>query len=357
MTNVSTNLNNKGIGSFFAFVENHDKNLTKHKTVFSPENKMLFYTGRQAIKYLIELIRTEQNAFTIWLPEYYCMHVTEWLKSNYSNIETYKTNPSNPKHIINAFEFASKKDVIIINNFWGVSECLIDTGGIDVITIEDHSHGWLSNSCINSKADFCMTSLRKSLPIPLGGMAWSPKNHELNKSIKLMTSESYEPIWDKTLTAMVYKNEYEKTGNLSLKKESLLLIKDAELNLHKNYNLTSIQSKHEEIINKFLPINYLEFKSENIKELHKSLQTNQEFEIIDTNTSTTFGLILHFKESTNLDKIRTYLIDNNIYPSLLWPGNINTYGYYLNIHLDYRYTKKDMLYIANVLNKTDDTLK
>jgi hypothetical protein len=350
MKNHYANTNNKGIGSFFPTVENDIDKFLAHITPFNPENKILFYTGRQAIKYVIELIKLEHKTFTIWLPEYYCMHVTEWIKSNYSNIKTYKTNPANPEFNIKAFEFASNNDVVLINNYWGISECLIDTGDKNIITLEDHSHGWLSTNCINSKADFCITSLRKSLPIPLGGMAWSPKKHDMIKSVKLVNPNSYEITWNKTLKAMGLKGDYEKTGNLTLKNNSLSLIKEAELELHENYELSLLNQEHSKTVNKFLSINYLEFKSNNLNELRANIKPNESFDSITSGTSTTFGLIMHIIDDVYFNKMRSHLICNHIYPSLLWPDNKSEYGKYLNIHLDFRYTKKDMLYIANTIN-------
>lgn len=343
-------MHNKGIGSFFPTIDYDNEKFINNKTAFNPENKILFYTGRQAIKYVIELIKLQHKTFIIWLPEYYCKHVTEWLKSNYSNIKTYHTDPSNTKFIIKAYEFAKNNDVVIVNNFWGINKCFMDAGHVKIITIEDHSHGWLSDSCKNSIADYCITSLRKSLPIPLGGMAWSPKNRQMDNVANLLEPNSYKAIWDRTLNGMTLKRDYEVTGNPSLKSQSLLLVTEAELGLHENYNLTYLNVKHKKIIEEFSSINYLEFKSKNIKVLCENIRPNQNFEIITSNTLAAFGFIIHFKDKLYLEKIKTYLINNNIYPSLLWPDNKNGYGYYLNIHIDYRYTKEDMVYIANTLN-------
>ncbi|ALJ04042.1 hypothetical protein APS56_02220 [Pseudalgibacter alginicilyticus] len=342
--------NNKGIGSFFPFIENNVDKFLANKTSFNPEDKMLFYTGRQAIKYIIELIALEKKSFIIWLPEYYCMHVTHWLKSNYSNIKTYKTNPSKAQFSINAFEFASDNDVVIINNFWGIHDCIINKGDKKIVTIEDHSHGWLSNSCINSKADYCMTSLRKTLPIPLGGMVWSPKNHPVKKNVPLLESHAYEAIWNKIQNAMQLKHDFEKTGDLTLKEKSLLLISETELALHQNYSLTQIHPTHEKTIKEFLSINYSAFKLQNLQKLSACIKPNDNFEIIAHHSSRTFGLILYINNEAYLDQLRSHLIDNNIYPSLLWPNNKKEYGYYLNIHVDFRYTCDDMHYIADALN-------
>ena len=342
--------NTKGIGSFFSGIDSKNEKFLNTKTSFEPNNSIFFYTGRQAIKYVIELIKLNNEKFTIWLPEYYCMHVTKWLKNNYSNIKTYKTNPSNPDFKINASEFASEHDVIIINNYWGISKCLVEKGNTNTTIIEDHSHGWLSPACINSDADYCIVSLRKSLPIPLGGMAWSPKGHRIKSDIYLKSSSSYEIIWDKTLKAMELKRQYEETGKLLYKNNGLALVGEAELDLHGNNEITYVNAHHIKIMSKFLSINFLEFKYRNIKLLSKEIVPCENFNLVTSNDYGAFGLILHFNDKFFLDKMRNYLITYDIYPSLLWPDNKSEYGYYLNIHLDYRYTAEDMLYVANTIN-------
>jgi hypothetical protein len=278
------------------------------------------------------------------------MHVTHWLKSNYSNIKTYKTNPSDPNFKIKAMNFASDNDVVLVNNYWGISQCLIETGNKNIITIEDHSHGWLSTACINSKADYGIASLRKSLPIPLGGIVWSPKNHNIYKHINLIKSNAYQTVWHKILKAMILKKDFENTGDITTKNESLLLINETELALHTNYDLTVLDEAHEQTINEYILINYLAFKSKNLTTLCSYLKTNSHFEIINPNSDATFGLIIHLKDGMCLEELRRYLISHTIYPSLLWPDNNTDYGYYLNIHIDYRYTSNDMQYIAETLN-------
>lgn len=340
----------KGIGSFFSAIDSNEDIYLNSKTNFDPKNKMLFYTGRQAIKYVIELIKLNQNTFTIWLPDYYCMHVTKWLKNNYSNIKTYKTNPHDPDFIVDASAFVSNGDVVIVNNYWGISKCAINKGNKNITVVEDHSHGWLSPACIDSDADYCIVSLRKSLPIPLGGMTWSPKNHKLIDNIYLESPNSYEIIWEKVLKGMKLKRDYETTGNLLLKKDGLSIVGKAELDLHNNNSLTSLNKEHKKTINDFLSINYGEFKYKNIKLLSEHILPNENFDFVTIDTYGAFGAIMFFEDKEYLNVFKSYLIKNNIYPSLLWPDNKTAYGYYLNIHLDYRYNKEDMLYIAKTIN-------
>lgn len=47
---------------------------------------------------------------------------------------------------------------------------------LPIPVIEDHSHDLLGRWPLYSDADWCIASIRKTLPTIEGGMVWSPKN-------------------------------------------------------------------------------------------------------------------------------------------------------------------------------------
>ncbi|QFZ55886.1 hypothetical protein FEZ18_14270 [Oceanihabitans sp. IOP_32] len=337
----------KGIGSFFSFINPKSETLLPHSNTFIPENSVLLYSGRQAIKYVINSITNTKNIQTIWLPEYYCMHVTLWLKKTYPNIKTYRVEPLNPDFVVKASQFVNKNDIILINNFWGVSKCLVDKPD-GLVVIEDHSHGWLSTTCINSKADYCVASLRKSLPIPLGGIAWKPDGKIINRP-KLLPPDRFVSIWDTITEAMTLKHDFESTYEIDKKEKSLELINLAEKQLHINFDLTHLEDSHKKNIESYMNINVLKLKSKNLATLSTMLKHHENCAYMALNPDA-FGLILHLQNETVMQQLRLYLINHNIYPSQLWPDNVLRYGYFLNIHIDYRYGGEDMEYIAEKLN-------
>lgn len=341
---------NKGFGSSFSFVAHDSKLLKTFPNHFKPKNTELFYSGRHAIKYVIDTIALEQDITTFWIPEYYCQHVAKWLITNYKNIKTYPVNPLNNNDLIEGDKFMQPNDVILINNFWGVSQCNFQCSTKQITVIEDHSHGWLSNACKNSTADFCIASLRKSVPAPLGGIAWKPNGDKL-KNIKLSTLNTFNEIWNTIDGSMAMKTKYENTGfkNETLKNDFLKLVYEAENIMHHNFDLAALNNSHENVINNYLKIDYLKFKEKNFNTLLNALNSSNAFKIV-TNNSTPFGLTLHFNDFSVMSSFKNYLVKNNIYPSLLWPDNITDYGYFLNIHIDYRYSEIEMKHISNIIN-------
>ncbi|MDO5971149.1 hypothetical protein Q4Q35_15175 [Flavivirga aquimarina] len=344
----------KGYGSFFSNVNYESEVFSNSKNSFKPVNRKLFYSGRHAIKYIIETIKLNTKINTFWIPEYYCQHVTSWLRKNYKNIETYRVNPLDKSHIIKPDNFVSENDVVLINNFWGISHCFLETSKKNVFIIEDHSHGWLSKSCVDSNADFCFASLRKSVPVPLAGIAWIPNGEKLPE-IDLKPSAFFSEIWNNIILGMKKKQEFEESISINenLKNDFLQLVYNAENMMHSNYDLVKIDRKHEKLIELYLNNDYLSFKERNFEIMVDLLKDNSVFELVDRK-STPFGLTLHFKSFDKLNHFKNYLISKDIYPSLLWPENKSGYGYFINIHIDYRYTDEDIKFITGIINNYTD---
>jgi hypothetical protein len=74
---------------------------------------------------------------------------------------------------------AQPGDVVLRMNFFGLHSRL-STEGIDrdsVEIIDDHTHDPWSDWAYASDADWCVVSPRKTLPLPGGGVVWSPRRH------------------------------------------------------------------------------------------------------------------------------------------------------------------------------------
>ncbi|WP_425628947.1 hypothetical protein [Cellulophaga lytica] len=341
-------MNNKaGIGSFFHHVEPDDIkdfNLDKYIT-----NYKLFYTGRHAIKFIIDEISLSKDISKIWLPKYYCQHVTSWLKECYPNIHLYEIDPFSSAKDLDLNSFSNPNDIVILNNFWGIYTYNIPKLITKSIFIEDHSHGWQSSSCLNSTADYCVASLRKTLPIPLGGILWQPKSNIRYKSNLIEDNDFYEN-WDKVKLAMSLKSDFIK--NKIETKDFLQLINQSEQYLHKQYAPIKLTKENEDLIALFINKDYKTYKKNNLEILLNSLNTNKNFKILSSETDCTFGLQLLFKNREEFDKVKKTLISNYIYPSELWPHNKEReeWSYLLNIHIDFRYNKGHMRHIIDTIN-------
>ena len=340
----------EGIGSYFHFEE---FKLTKGNDLSLPFDYEIFYTGRHALLYILDTIKTENKISKIWFPNYYCQHTLDWIKKKYPDINLYEINPFDfSSDIINISEFADKDDIVVINNFWGLSTMTAKKNNNSPIIIEDHSHGWLSKACLSSNADYCFVSLRKSLPIPLGGIYWRPNKTITKKHIDFQEDKGFYEIWELMLQAMTIKTTYIKNKSNIGPENYLPLFYEVEKKLNNDTRFIKLNEPHKKHIEGFLNFNTLQLKERNLNKLYSQIDSSGHFKVVKRLGYTAFGLHLVFKEEAACNSLKTYLVKHKIYPSMLWPHNTIDYKwqFFMNIHVDFRYNKNDMSYIIKIIN-------
>ena len=314
----------------------------------------LFYAGRYAIKHIIDSIMKEHSIATLWMPNYYCPYVKNWLEQKLFSIKYYDIDPFDAEAKIDWKQF-SASDVVLTNNYWGLKVNPIPTGTRPLI-IEDHSHGWLSVGCLGSEADFCIASLRKTLPIPLSGIAWKPNKSKCNIPLLPLEANSQDddtnPMimsWNLIDTAMAKKAS---CLDPKVKSEFLGNYGEGEMIIRDTQEIFTVRNTHEAIIRSVLFKDFNSFKKNNLALVYQNLKSSNAFKFIFLENPIPFGLLLVFKDLATLGDLKRYLIANAIYPAELWPKNYieQEYKHLLNIHVDYRYNKADMNYLVQVIN-------
>lgn len=313
-------------------------------------NASFYANGRLALKEVIEYKGWER----IWVPSYFCHEIVDSIKRTGINVELYSDAPLfEDQYTINQINFKNK-DVLLRMNYFGLRGWR-DNSQIPVPVIEDHSHDLVGEWARFSNADWCFASLRKTLPLPEGGILWSPKNLPLPK--KLKSSIENELVSYKRLSAMLMKTLYLSDINVS---------KDI-------FRQTYIQSEEE--LSELKKSNISDycmtmFKSFNINDWYKKKSSNwielssiaiQDINVLipeDIEKSTPFSLVLQFKNKNERELIRKKLMENNIFPAVLWElpkkvdNNIVVIGEkLLSIHCDGRYNLNDIDYLKETLIK------
>ncbi|MDM9630303.1 hypothetical protein [Robiginitalea aurantiaca] len=341
-----------GYGSFF-----HEIPLSEVESLpkieFDAEYE-LFYSGRNAIKYIFSRIEAYRPIETIWIPYYYCPFVKAWLEHNFNNIEYYTLDSFDHGTEINWSEFRNANDVLIVNNYWGIKTSRIP-GGQRPVVIEDHSHGWLSKGCLESTADFCIASLRKTVPLPLGGIAWKPKLSASaiplgeNRNEVGVDDKGMELCWETLAEAMRSKRQ---CRSVSEKSAYLNLHSKGEAILQIHFDVLPVASDKKGVLENYAFRDYNSVKAKNFKILAPKIDENSFFKILQNGSYTPFGLLLAFKDRDGFQELKKYLISHSIYPAELWPDTVNSggYKYLMNIHIDLRYSENDMTYIAGCIN-------
>lgn len=174
---------------------------TDETAVPLPERAVLFGTGRHCLGAIAEELRSR----VVHVPDYFCADVSRYLQNVGVEVRSYPDAPNLPYQ---APETRSGDAVVIVNQFGirqlsGEAERLRNAG---VLVIEDHTHGPSSGWARRSTADFCIASLRKTLPVPDGAMLWSPAGRPLPDAPPL--HPAHEKAAHQKLSAMLLKRAY-----------------------------------------------------------------------------------------------------------------------------------------------------
>jgi hypothetical protein len=143
-----------------------------------PARHELFATGCGALSALLRALRPPGR---LHVPSYFCMGVAEAMAARMP-IAWYRHLPDGRGPRWDTLR-ARDGDVVLAQNLFGR-----DHGGPwddwmrahrGVTVVEDHSHDPLSGWARTSTAPYAIASLRKTLPVPDGGLLWSPRGHDL----------------------------------------------------------------------------------------------------------------------------------------------------------------------------------
>ena len=144
-------------GSDYPVIDNYKKG-NAISSIYPNAN--YYACGRQAINDLIGKFQWKR----IWMPSYFCYDIINYIKTTGIKVVYYVDYPGNDDETsIGKIQF-EEGDVLFRMNFFGFRGVRTNKT-IPVPVIEDHSHDLVGEWPQNSDADFCIASLRKTLPI------------------------------------------------------------------------------------------------------------------------------------------------------------------------------------------------
>lgn len=312
----------------------------------------LFYaSGRMALKALV----AQEGWKRLWIPAYFCHEILDFWKQS-TDICLYDDYPleENDDQIVRSLPYKIG-DALLRMNFFGLRD-LRSNDNMPVPVIEDHSHALTSSWALNSDADYCIASLRKSLPLALGGIAWSPKG--LHMPNVPMHDTQCDQLAQERYEAMQMKAQYLQRGG---DKETFRTIYLAtEDGLGNATGIAAIDSQSEQILQHLDICRWNEQKRQNWCIACEQLKR---FKIVgrDKNPQAPFSLILLAKTPDERNLLKAYLLRNAIFPATLWtiPNEVEqtrckAFGdRMLSLHCDARYTGQDMLYMCETINRYD----
>ena len=338
----------KEFGSDFHYIDTYTSGRAHLTDVY--RGATLLADGRQCI---VALIR-QYGWKRIWMPDYFCYEVIDTIKEQTGiKVKFYEDSPLHEGQVEN-LPF-KEGDVLLRMNFFGLREQR-DNRKITCPVIEDHTHDPFGHWALYSDADWCISSIRKILPLPEGGMMWSPKGHNLD--INLIASEENEKIAAIRLEGMEMKAAYLEGETVSKDDFRKKYTETEEWFDHSEPTLIDDRSK--EFVSKQLDINLWQGAKRKNWVLLKSLVKSDVCKMLEPedDSCTMFSLVLYFDTKEIRDSVRKRLIESCVYPAILWvvPDGASEAARdfserMLSVHCDGRYKEEDIKKLASILNK------
>jgi len=254
-------------------------------------------------------------------------------------------------------------DAILVTNFFGLRAPLsYDRVPRHVVAIvENHTHDPWSAWAMTSKADWCVASLRKTLPVPDGGVLWSPAGNPLPAE-PVLTDDRRRASIEK-LAAMTLKSLYLE-GAFDGKEIFRLLAVSGESRIASG-DVSGMTDWTRALLGALPTGTWRERRRENQRVLSTALSGIPGVTVLqprDTVDGCPLSGILLFDSVQRRDHLRKRLMAWRVYPAILWqlespvlpgipPEDVDFSRRMLSVHCDMRYGRDDMLTVAEIIRK------
>lgn len=307
---------------------------------------------------MIDLYRS-QGWQRLWMPEYFCYDVIESLKEAglelvfYTDYPEYHDDSKTIEAIQRKGHFRPT-DAILRVNYFG-TRSYRDVEKLNIPVVEDHTHDLIGGWAINSHADWCIASLRKTLPVPEGGMLWSPMGLPLPKAPTV--SDENEKIAAIRWEAMRLKACYLNGENVEKAAFRSGFVDTEEY--FDRAEVCALDAESQKFLQLFDIRDWYKRKWENWALLRDIKKDGVRVLRPEDRGCYPFSLILVFELEDERNRVRKALIERQVYPAILWSVPPSYYGEIsqmsggmLSIHCDARYTKEEILQMKSIIEST-----
>lgn len=312
------------------------------------EEFRLYGSGRQALVALLRFGRREYGWTAVHLPEYYCPEVADDVAAVLP-VHRYDAGPAgvgNPPRV-------GVDEVLILVSYFGTPPVRpsAPTPAAGPTVVVDATHDPLAPWLPHLGADYVFASLRKTLPLPDGGMLWSTVDAPLPPPPA--PSDGQRLAAGTILSAMCLKTAY--LGGAGLAKEPYLAgYADGERRL-RSAGVSAVSDLSAHLLHA-LPVDELRVRRiTNAAVLADRLATQPGL----TARAYPFGVVLECDSHRRREELRQALIARAVYPAVLWtlrPDEAGTRhldysARMLMLHTDARWTERDMARVATLVRQ------
>ena len=323
--------------------------------------------GRDALRSLLHKGLEQRGWKRLWVPTFFCQDVVQTFIDTGIEVRIYPYCAEDKSPGFDRIDFR-QGDVLLRMNFFGMHSSL-PLDGVDrsmVEVVDDHTHDPWSDMAWHSDADWCMTSLRKVLPIPDGGVLWSPKGHELPDEPKVTEIRKHASL--EKLAVMVFKNLY-LNGHPFDKEIYRRLAVSAEEGIHHD-ELSGMPEWTKDLLNCFPVDEWREIRKSNHKVLSEALDGIPWLKVPqpDDDRACPFTGLLVFDSAGRRNHVQKELAPRRVFLSIMWTLDSPAVEGTPEEHVDFsrrilcapcdvRYSPEELKKVAGFIRDVGDTYR
>lgn len=319
-----------------------------------------FGSGRDAIRALLRWGMASRGWNRLFVPSYFCAEVVDSVRSIGIRTASYIGRPDGGRPPLDQLGL-HEGDVVFIVNFFGLmSSPLSHDGKRTYDVIEDHTHDPWSVWAESSSADWCIASLRKVLPIPDGGVVWSPRAYDLPRQLPLTPGRRQASL--EKMGGMILKLQY-LSGTPIPKKMYRDLLSSGEVHVSDS-DVSGISPWSSLLLRSYPSQEWRQARKRNYLTFVTEMEDMEWISVLkpdDVTRAYPFSCVLVFDTPERRDYVRRQLILHRVYPAVLWPLDVGMPGVHkedamfsarmLSIHCDFRYESSDMIKVASLIKR------
>lgn len=315
-------------------------------------DRTLFGSGRHAN----EAALRSSGCARLWVPSFYCQEVAAAFPRDVVQLVTYPDRPGCFAMSLESLPVRATDAVLVVNTLGLRARPPAIPDGVSVI--EDHTHDLLSEWAFASRADYCVASLRKVLPVPDGGVVWSPRQRPLPAMVPPHSAHLGAAF--ARFTAMVLKASYLLGGTVD-KAAFRAQAVAGEASIAEG-PLSGIAPFTEHALPAFPVTQWRDTRNANFAALRAALADCSQLDVLAPEPAATpYAVTVRFDTAARRESVRSALIAARIYPAVLWSleqpaveiteEDRDLSRRILSIHCDHRYTIDDMQRVARMLRE------
>lgn len=269
-------------------------------------------SGRDALRHLVRHGVAIRGWKRLLVPFYFCQYVVRALQGEIA-VDGYLDLPTFAEAAQRRIQTESG-DVVLNSNTFGLRDhsWSLELDGVDII--EDHTHDPWSLWAQESRADYAIASLRKTLPLPDGGVLWSPRGNSLPDQ-PAITSERQHAS-ERKLASQLLKTLY-LAGHPIEKADFRALSTAAEAGIASG-DVSGMPPATLSLL-KALPVaRWRAQRKANFRQVLDTL-SNASAEVLRPRpNAVAFSIALLLSSREHREEIRTKLVGQGVYSAVLW---------------------------------------